>query len=415
MLTSKQAPSPFDFKTILSAKDVQSIAEQMLKEKKIVILDYSIRPYCEEQIGFLASHKRLEIKIRNFNETITNLSFFVKIIPYDQPDQASYIKDCQIFYQETGFFKKLVPQMTEKYFGDVWGPQCYLAKDDVLVLEDLSSLGFSMRPKVLNEELLKSGLKALANLHAASLVLEKHLGQPLNQIYPDVFAQNYFATTGNQYCWYRAGVDVAIKVAEIMGLSTNFISSICDQVYEAIKPSKTKQNVISHGDLWSNNLLFDNSSPPNCRLVDFQLLRYAPFGHDIAQFLYLCSSRQIRDTKGLELIKYYHNELKNCLNFNLNVKITIPSWNELLQSYEEQKVGAVVTAVLYFPTVLLDGKLGAQIMNTPELYVNYRYKDRRDIVLENMEKDSLYNLRMREIIEELVELSLKLDSLPRPS
>ncbi|KAG6558407.1 EcKinase 2 [Microplitis demolitor] len=407
----------FDFRSIITTEDVNTVAKKAIG-KHAQVLKYSIHAYSEEKIGFLSSHLRLDITVKNdinFDNSLIKKSFFVKSVPYDYPDQASYIKDTEVFRQETGFFKDLVPKMSIEYTGDTWGPRCYLIKADALVLEDLKLQGFKMHPeKLLSEDLIKSGLQALANLHASSLVTEKQLGRPLIDVYPHVIEQNYFLKTGNQYRWYCAGVDLAIKIAEDMNLDTRFISDTCEKVFEAIKPSPTKRNVISHGDLWSNNLMFDDSTPPRCRIIDFQLIRYSPLAADVALFLYLCASRKFRDAKTGEMMKYYYDNLIKCLKMNPVIE-EYPSWEEIVDGYEEQKLGAVITATLYFPTTLLDSKLGAKIMNNAESYSKFRYEDRRDIVTEIMKRNSEYNSILKDIVEELVELSLKLNSVPVPN
>ncbi|XP_074094764.1 uncharacterized protein LOC141524634 [Cotesia typhae] len=408
-----ETASSFDFTKIITNDDVKKIAKRKVGNQ-VQVLAYSLKNYSDEKIGFLSSHLRLVVVVKNLDGSFVKKNFFVKVVPYDYPDQATYIKNMEVFRQETGFFQDLVPKMLVEYTGEIWGPRCYLIKNDALVLEDLGHKGFKMcSTKILDEEFIKFGLRALANLHAASLVVEEHLGRPLIDVYPHIIEQNYFLTSGLQYQWYCAGVDVAVKIAEDMNLETKFISEACKKVFDAIKPSSKRRNVISHGDLWSNNLMFDNSSPPRCRIIDFQLLRYSSLAADVALFLYLCASRKFRDAKSLEMIKCYYNNLIECLKMNPIIK-EYPLWEEIIDGYEEQKLGAVVTATLYFPTTLLDGKLGAEIMNNPESYTQFRYEDRRDFVLEIMKKDPVYNLMLRGIVGELVELSVKLDSLPEP-
>jgi len=87
---------------------------------------------------------------------------------------------------------------------------------------------------------------------------------------------------------------VAVSIAENHGYDPHLIRATCERIYDITKPSCTKTNVVSHGDLWDNNLMFNNDMPPYCLLVDYQLLRYSPLAHDIAQFLYLCTDRSLK-------------------------------------------------------------------------------------------------------------------------
>ncbi|KAK0178505.1 hypothetical protein PV327_007391 [Microctonus hyperodae] len=405
-----------NYRDIITINDVDLIANNSLGDD-VKVLEYSIQPYAQGKIGFLSSHHRLKITVRrkHRNDSSITMEFFVKTIPYEVPSQAKYIEERGVFQQEAIFFNEIVPQLYHEYNGNYWGPKCYLIKKDAIVFQDLGHEGFKMRGNLFDETLIKSGLHTLANFHAASLIAEQRLGRPLNEIYHHGFKERAFVTVGNRYQWYQAGIDVAIKIAEKMGLETRFISAACNQIFKAVKPSKTKQNVVSHGDLWSNNLMFDENSPPNCRLVDFQLLRYSPLAHDIAQFLYLCGSRHLRDNKTTELLKYYHETIILCLNMNSNIKVPLPTWQEILQGYEEQKLPAAVTAIMYLPIVLLHSELGDEVMNDSERYASFIFHDRRDIVINNMNVDDNYNSRLTEMVEELVEMSLKMDSLPIPT
>ena len=179
-----------------------------------------------------------------------------------------------------------------------------------------------------------------------------------------------------------------------------------------MKPSVTKQNVASHGDLWSNNLMFNRT---DCRLVDFQQARYAPLSHDVAQFLYLTCSREFRESRASEMLRYYYESLNQCLRINATIaNVKFPRWCDVELSYEEQKLGALVTAVMYYPTVLLDGTLGATIMNNPATYKQFVLNDRRGPVMENMKRDQQYRCRIEETVRELVQISERLDELHQP-
>lgn len=410
--------SNINYRDVITIDDVKYVAAKFFKNQEIEVINYTIAPYSHEKIGFLSTHQRLDINVKkkqNLTVAIVLQSFFVKAIPYDVPSQAMNVKSRGVFDQEAAFFAHIVPELTKNYNGELWGPKCYLVKHDALVFEDLSELGFKMKDKLFDEKLIKSGLRALANMHASSLIAEERMGKTFKEIWPNAFKERAFLTTGDAYKWYRAGVDVAIKIAEDMHLNTNLISAACNKVFNAMQPSMTKQNVVSHGDLWSNNLLFDDHIRPKCRLVDFQLLRYSPLAHDIAQFMYLCASRKLRDLKGKKLLRYYYEELLKCLKINYRTQVAQPSWQDVLDGWEEQKLAAVVTAIMYFPTVLLDGLTGAEIMNDDEKYAKFVLCDRRDVVIANMKRDEIYGERLREIVGELVEMSMQLDDYPSPS
>lgn len=160
--------------------------------------------------------------------------------------------------------------------------------------------------------------------------------------------------------------------------------------------------------------MFSKDAPPKCLLVDFQLMRYAPLAHDVVQFLYLCTDREFRETSEETMLKHYYRVLCETVK-SRSSSVEVPPLSELIQGMEEQRLGAVITAAIYYQTVLLDENLGAQIMNDPDSYNKYVFQNRNEIVLKNMKTDPEYGRRIRDVVTELVELSFRLDELPKPT
>ncbi|XP_011870472.1 PREDICTED: uncharacterized protein LOC105563468 [Vollenhovia emeryi] len=401
-----------DIYKLLSFEEVKEVARGALSSDADLI-KYAIRPYSSGKLGYLGSHYRLDIIARRKKETVA-LSFFLKTIPYEVPDQADYVIKKGVFEQETRFYNVIMPLLCEGYRGEPWAPRCYKVKSDSIVFEELSSKDYSMRDKLFDKTLVRAGLSALARLHAASLLAETRLGTALNRLHPEAFAEKAFVHEGMTWQWFQSGIDTAAVVAERLGHNPELIRSACEQVYHAVKPSRTKANVVSHGDLWGNNLLFNNDVPLKCLLVDFQLLRYSPLAHDVAQFLYLCTDRSFRETWESAMLRHYYDMLRETLNIH-GIHTQTPPLSELIQGMEEQRLGAVITAIIYFPTVLMDENLSARVMNNPASYAEYYFRNRKEFVLSNMEKDPVYKRRISEAVIELAELAARLDQLPKPS
>ncbi|XP_063972604.1 uncharacterized protein LOC135160212 [Diachasmimorpha longicaudata] len=408
-------PPTMSDKCLVTLQDAKLIAKAAVGPLAEV-LDFTVTNYSSEKLGFLGSHRYLKILVKEDHgeDSEREVSCFVKALPMDSPLQLLYAQESRTFEKEAAFFTKIAPLMTTDSSGPSWCPRCYLVKDNALIFEDLGIQDFKMRDKLFDEVVIKSGLRALANLHSASLRAERRMGKLFKDIFPeDLYEVAFVKSVDKRRKWFLAGVNVAISVAEDMGLDPSKLLETFDRIFEAMETSKSKINVISHGDLWGNNLLFNDQKPPECKLVDFQLFRYSPVGHDLAQFLYLCASRELRDSKKEELLMYYWDQLQEIGGEASEAK-NLPTLEEVLQGYEEQRIAACCTAAIYFPTVLLSGAIGAEIMDRGESYEQYYFEDRREIVIGIMKRDTVYGERIRETVRELVEMSFKIDEFPVP-
>lgn len=75
-------------------------------------------------------------------------------------------------------------------------------------------------------------------------------------------------------------------------------------------------NVICHGDMWSNNVLFkyDRSGHvTDALLCDFQVLHYSAPMTDVCHFLFTSSEETLRDADWDRLIQLYHEVLIDIL------------------------------------------------------------------------------------------------------
>ena len=401
------------YRNLLTYQEVQALVNRAIGNDAVV-QKFFLESYSDKKLGFLGSHQRLSVEIKTASKRDI-LSFFVKVVPYDLPTQAEYVLDKCVFLKEKIFYRDIFPQLCHEYKEEPWTATCFLSKDNLLVFEDLGAKGYSLRSKLFDKELIESALTTIAKLHACSLLAEARLGKSLKEIYPYAFVENAISETGKTRTWFEVSVNAIVAVAKHLGLNADFVPKACEEVYAALEMSTTKRNVVSHGDLWGNNLMFSNTVPPKCSLIDFQLFRYSPLAHDVAQLLYLCADHDFREKWEETMLRHYYSVLREILNSAKSVSVQVPSWSELIEGMEEQRLAAVIIACTYFQTVLIDEKIGAEIMNDPDSYHEFEFKNKNETVIEIMKVDPVYRKRLSETITELVKFSLRLDEIPKPT
>lgn len=84
------------------------------------------------------------------------------------------------------------------------------------------------------------------------------------------------------------------------------------QMYKCVRNNRTDWQVICHGDLWINNLMFKYNNRGECdgvKFIDLQTLRYTSPVIDILHFLYTSTEFGVRDQYFDQLIDDYVDTL----------------------------------------------------------------------------------------------------------
>ncbi|XP_014206607.1 uncharacterized protein LOC106638092 [Copidosoma floridanum] len=276
-------------------------------------------------------------------------SMIYKVLP-ESREQRDFFKSETLFRNEVVFYTKVWPVMAELQTGGrtvfTGVAKVYMARDDLIAMEDLRARGFKMadRRKGLQVEKLKRVLKALAGFHALSLTLRdlrpqafaklsRQDAEPGESIQETLFRMEN-ATWYRRY--YRAATSNAIKMVseglpenletrrdEILGKFGAFLRE--DSFFRTMCELTSHQGpltVFCHGDCWTNNFLFrdtDGAAPSPSEdseavcLVDFQLSRVGSLALDLAYLFYCCTSGDVRKAFMNQLLQHYHRHLMSSL------------------------------------------------------------------------------------------------------
>uniref|UniRef100_A0A182JZL0 CHK domain-containing protein n=1 Tax=Anopheles christyi TaxID=43041 RepID=A0A182JZL0_9DIPT len=301
----------------------------------------------EKTAGYMSHIYRvlIELQFAKGTREPASLSYIVK----EKSDTAfgnDLVELLSVFPRESEVYEKLLPAF-ERYAtcdGNVvrFGPKLFKTvstPDTVIVMEDLTRSQFHMREKSFGLPVVdvKRILEKLAKFHAASVVyVEK------NGAYSDLFAEGVISERtidslrGHYETLYSAFVQSlrdrnipAEYLQPLIILDGQLLRECC----KAQQVDKSELNVLNHGDLWPNNVMFCGE---DLRFLDFQTAFYGSPTADLLYFFTTSATELMCDSLE-ELLRYYHEQLVRALE-QLQYSKAIPSYMELLDQMRRRGI-----------------------------------------------------------------------------
>ncbi|XP_014213095.1 uncharacterized protein LOC106642747 [Copidosoma floridanum] len=392
----------------VTPRDVALVAQRFTEDPLVQVLKYDLGNYSSHKLGFLGSHRQLTVEIKRKDESdVETLKLFVKSVPHDSVKQVELINDLKVFEEEYNFFNNIVPQLLKHYVGEQFAPTCYLSKPDSLIMEDLRRQNYQLRANIFDcYQEVKSVLSTLARFHASSIIAEAELTQlskkpvSLKEHYPDHLTEKFFDKDYGLYEWVQNGMSIVYLVGEKLGHDPQKLRKGFEKLQETIKPSEVHRNVITHNDLWTNNIMFDDSKPtPKSILVDFQMIRYGPQVLDVLELLYFHTSRDFRKTHEKELVQIYQSVVEETVKMSKMSGIAkVSSLQETVAAMDDLRIFGPGMASVYLPVVLIDQKT---LKDLTKESIDSMTGDRIELTLDLMEKNKLYKDRIKESVDVL--------------
>uniref|UniRef100_A0A182MFI5 CHK kinase-like domain-containing protein n=1 Tax=Anopheles culicifacies TaxID=139723 RepID=A0A182MFI5_9DIPT len=376
------------------------------------------------QPGYLGAYNYLTIYYKTSPETIKCGRYFMKSLPYHDTVLTEAVEEWGIFRKEAELYRELFHKY-ERNANKVikWAPDCLLARNQLLVMADLTSAGYRTIEfqNSLNKQHMELVFDRLAQMHACSLHFEiTHLeGKSIEAKYGDkILFETTFTPTSS---WFVAGLKGIQKVALERNhhsndplkktIIENQLWTNLERIYTLAESTNEFRSVVVHRDLWVNNIMFKydhagalHTGPKDCVLVDFQLARYLPPAVDYLSALYLLTDHAHRTQHVQEYEAYYYGSLQRKLTLlGLNGAEILP-WEEFQQTLQHYRLLALVwTGVLHgfvnFPKGLLD-RLHHE---DPHTYTRMSMENRDDFVMKYYDSDAFYRARFNDVVTELLE------------
>lgn len=255
-----------------------------------------------------------------------------KRLPENTMRREAYKSD-KLFRNEVEFYNRIMPELlkyqrtrSDETFQAI--PKCYLARQDLLIMEDLQTRGFQMpdRKNGLGIDEVQSVLSEVATLHALGLAYKFECPKQF-EILKSFIKEGIFCPSNES--WYKNYYeqlttnainmvsDILPSESKYVSAMRNFIGSpaFFSQMVEIVH-TESPLSAICHGDCWTNNFLFkynSNGDVEEVCLVDFQLIRYSSVTLDVANLLFCCTTKSMRDENLCLFIKHYTTELYKSL------------------------------------------------------------------------------------------------------
>lgn len=373
---------------------------------------HAVFPLSDKPIGYLADHFVLHV---NFSSPSSVKDYFLKAVPKNVEKRVEYLDETGFFTKEVQLYQSLIPKL-QRLSSLSWAPKCYLAKEgSFIIMEILKDFKIkSTQSLVIDFEHMKVSAAALAVFHASSLILEVKSGKKISDEYSKMLEENAYPQIVGHV--RQQGLENAIEVlmelvklipayrdsSQLEFILSKFPATI-RKIYKFSETSKKYKNVVSHGDLWVNNFMFkyDNDKPVACKFIDFQLARYTPPALDIAQLIYINSTKETRadhlDNVLNTYCDFFETELKKS-----QVDPTILPRTEILESVKEFHLAGLIECVVFGHLTLLPPTLSSTILSSSEEYDKFINQSRVKTCLEAFKLD-YYRDRLTEVLSEIIE------------
>uniref|UniRef100_A0A1Y9IVQ0 CHK kinase-like domain-containing protein n=1 Tax=Anopheles minimus TaxID=112268 RepID=A0A1Y9IVQ0_9DIPT len=349
-----------------------------VSEDDFTILQLDVRPATEAGDNFVSIMYRVKVTVRmgNSGEDKRIVSLIVKALPQLGLSEEM-ISAMNVFPKEMAVYTEILPafeQLYRKHGLEVsFGPRCLkhcTEPTDIIVMEDLKDRHFQMaeRQKGLDLEHCHTLLRRLAQFHAASAVYHE-----MNGPYDAKFMEGMYAEKNRaMFEQFQSQHDVFMyetmctwpKNGKLYAeLLKRWGMEMFDVLLRITKHDPAKFNVLNHGDMWCNNMMFqydDAEKIKEITLVDFQMCMWSSPVIDLHYFIFSSVRANLKLRQLDHLICYYYQHLSENLTL-LQYGGVRPSLQDLHSDFIERQLYGLSTAFSVFPICVMEKTENASI------------------------------------------------------
>ncbi|XP_017080794.1 uncharacterized protein LOC108114358 [Drosophila eugracilis] len=238
-----------------------------------------------------------------------------------------YAREVFMYQEVFPIFRELSPDRSTYTVAPALHANGLTAPHEFLIFEDLSGRDFrpNSRSTMPTYDIVICSLKALAELHACSFILQQRNPAKFKELVNFVKKDNLF-TPDIEEVTIEFGKAQLRKARNILNESDGEQVAALKEVLESCEKnlkslalycvegkSQAPYKVICHGDFWNNNILYRHEpnfdQPVEAKLIDFQMSRYAPPVLDIIHYLFACTEKKLRDDHFSTFMDTYYDTL----------------------------------------------------------------------------------------------------------
>ncbi|XP_069701072.1 uncharacterized protein [Periplaneta americana] len=287
----------------------------------LTVTDIEVKSSSSNKDNYLSNIVRLAVRVQDGR----TFSLIAKC-RIDQDAAISVMRDSSIFTREEQMYDTALPKMyallktalPETF--DYLAPICFHACETFLLMEDMSTAGFKMadRKGGMNLEQCSLVIRSIARFHASSVILQEREPESLK-----AFQVSLFHEPSIEVKWPEFFTGLTETVAEEVASWSAEWQPYAEklrrlapkelrQVQQVLRRDDDEFNVLTHGDLWVNNILVTDDARA-VRFVDYQLAYWGSPAIDLHYFLNTSVNLHVRENHMDTLIQEYHNTLCDTL------------------------------------------------------------------------------------------------------
>ncbi|XP_017079630.2 uncharacterized protein LOC108113547 [Drosophila eugracilis] len=403
----------------LTSEYLEAALQQHYENNQLRVEFVAINPALGKGENYGAILSRIRLVYRNRLGSKVEEHLIAKTILENEDVETKEKKaPYDIYNRELEIYEKVLPKL-QKIAGEQLCPTVLHIdrQRGALIMEDLRYKGYVMAPRLerLNEHHVSLVLRKLAKMQAASAVLEENSKESPFSL--TKYDRGFFNRYTESFSAYFLGCLMScanyLKTQPGYGCQAKLLENLAPHYMRlglrCFQPEDAHINVLTHGDLWTNNMMFkyEEGVPSDVLLIDFQYAFWGSPTLDIHHLLNTSAVEQVRSELQIKMRCVYHDVFVEELKRHGFKSQRLPSRKQFHLESEQKRFYAVHCGLLLQPVLLntdeTDADFAALLSDQPRgmnmkrrLYLNSAIQDSIRQLVGQFELEGLLDPRQYE-------------------